>query len=122
MARSLVVTSQERPRALRYHRDFILGTGEPSYRVKRIEPHHGYELDLCVPSTPEEFNAVITLEVSLRDGFENLLAEECLVGIGICRRGPSVPDATNHLPSAVRLIRFNITRRIRPLAPPMMNQ
>src|SRR5512139_1927783 len=65
-------------------------------RVQGIEPHDRHELHLGPDVPSEEMDAPVPRDAPTVDSGEDLLPEQRLVGVGVPRNGPAMPDSTDH--------------------------
>src|SRR5512143_1916082 len=89
--------SEQRPRLLRNHGGFVIRSGERTYRCEILEHHQGDEFNFRAPLAAQQLDTLEPANVPVLNPDEDLLLQQRLIGIGVARRGPSVPDPGNHV-------------------------
>jgi hypothetical protein len=96
---SLLHSRDERFSFWKNHRLTCLGAGKFRHRVHGIKPKQRDKFHFVAFFANEQFRAAVTLDSSRGDARKNLIAQQFLVSLGICRFRPSVPNASDHMPA-----------------------
>src|SRR5262245_45020812 len=96
MLRARVEPLEQRPRLWRYDRLLIALARERLYGGKRRKPHDGDEFDLRSGDATQHLDAPEAIDVSAHDSLKYFRPKQLLVGVGVLRGGPAMPDAADH--------------------------
>src|SRR5206468_11898051 len=96
MSRLLVEAREQHPRLRRDHRSRVVVSGEGAHGVERRECHDRHELDLGAHVATQKLDTEIAIDPAAPDADEDFLFQQLLISVGVCRRRPPVPDATDH--------------------------
>lgn len=98
MSRSVVVPREDLLGLRRHVGLLVVLARELPYRIERVEPHDGNELDFVVVSirTSQDPESAIAVDVFVGETREYFLVEETFVLVGVLGFRPTMPDTLYH--------------------------
>ena len=97
MLRSIIEVSEYSSRLGRDDRHFVIVARKLADCRQRIKPHDRDELNFRADVAAQQLNTVEPRNAPIFNADEDFLFEQRLIGVGVVRRGPAVPDSDYHV-------------------------